>query len=49
MLETFGCLVREPLVAVEGVVHVPDGPGLGVSVDEEAVRAMSTSVVEVRL
>ena len=49
MLETFGCLMREPLVAVEGVVHVPDGPGLGVSVDEEAVRAMSTSVVEVRL
>jgi L-alanine-DL-glutamate epimerase-like enolase superfamily enzyme len=32
-------LVREPIVQVDGWVAPPDGPGLGVEVDEAVVRA----------
>jgi muconate cycloisomerase len=32
--------VREPLVVENGAVRVPDGPGLGITLDEEAIAAM---------
>lgn len=47
MHETFRCLASEPLTVVDGVAHVPTGPGLGITVDSERVAAMSTSSVEV--
>ena len=43
MLETFNPLVSEPLVVSEGVAHVPTGAGLGIEIDVERVREMSTS------
>ena len=49
MLETFGHLVEEGLTVADGVVQVPRGPGIGVTVDEGRVRAMSGSVVEIGL
>jgi galactonate dehydratase len=49
MLETFGHLVDEKLTASDGVLHVPTGPGLGVSVDEAEVRAMAAAVVDIGL
>ena len=49
MLETFGHLVMEGLSAAEGFVQVPTEPGLGVTVDEDRVRAMAASVVEIKL
>ena len=49
MLETFGHLVEEGLTAAEGFVRVPTGPGLGVAVNEERVRAMAAAVVEIKL
>jgi L-alanine-DL-glutamate epimerase-like enolase superfamily enzyme len=30
-------VVAQPLAVIDGVVHVPDGPGLGVDIDEQAV------------
>lgn len=33
-------VVRNPLVVENGAVRVPDGPGLGVTLDEEAIAAM---------
>lgn len=33
-------VVREPLVVENGAVRVPDGPGLGVTLDEEAIASM---------
>jgi L-alanine-DL-glutamate epimerase-like enolase superfamily enzyme len=49
MLETFGHLVDGGLTAANGVVEVPTGPGLGVTVDEERVRAMAAAVAEIEL
>lgn len=49
MLQTFGHLVEEELTVADGVVHVPTGPGIGVTVDEGRVRAMADSVVEIGL
>ena len=49
MLETFGHLVEERLTAADGVVHVPTGPGIGVTVDEGRVRTMASSVVGIGL
>ena len=49
MLQTFGHLVEEGLTAADGVVHVPTGPGIGVTVDEGRVRTMASSVVEIGL
>ena len=49
MLQTFGHLVEEQLTVADGVVHVPTGPGIGVTVDEGRVRAMSDAVVEIGL
>ncbi|MHB1007461.1 MAG: mandelate racemase/muconate lactonizing enzyme family protein [Chloroflexota bacterium] len=31
-------LVKTPIEAVDGYVTIPDGPGLGIEIDEEAVR-----------
>ncbi len=31
-------LAKTPSVAVDGFVDIPDGPGLGIEIDEEAVR-----------
>ena len=31
-------IVRQPLPIVDGAVALPDGPGLGVEVDEAAVE-----------
>jgi muconate cycloisomerase len=31
-------MLKEPLLPVDGVLHAPCGPGLGVEVDEDAVR-----------
>jgi len=33
-------VVRDPLVVENGAVRVPDGPGLGVTLDDEAIAAM---------
>ncbi|MFQ6171450.1 mandelate racemase/muconate lactonizing enzyme family protein [Oryzobacter sp. R7] len=49
MLETFGGLVDGSLTVESGVVVVPEGPGLGVDVDDERVRAMASAEVEIRL
>lgn len=49
MLQTFGHLVEEELAVADGVVRVPTGPGIGVTVDEARVRAMSDAVVEIGL
>ena len=35
-----GDVVREPLVVDNGAVRVPEGPGLGVTLDEEAIARM---------
>jgi muconate cycloisomerase len=34
-------LVAEPLVFEEFEIHVPTGPGLGVTLDEDKVRFMA--------
>lgn len=34
-------LIRQPLVTENGAVRVPDGPGLGIDLDEEAVQRYS--------
>lgn len=34
-----GSILREPFVLVDGALRVPEGPGLGVAVDEEKLRA----------
>lgn len=31
-------LSTTPIVAVDGYVQIPEGPGLGIEIDEEAVR-----------
>jgi galactonate dehydratase len=49
MLETFGRLVHDELTVADGFVQVPTGPGLGVTVDESRVRAMSAAIGEIRL
>jgi D-galactarolactone cycloisomerase len=49
MLETFNPWVAEPLRVEDGAVVVPTGPGLGVEVDEDQVRAMSSDVVTMTL
>lgn len=36
-------VLTTPITAKAGVVVVPDGPGLGVDIDEEAVRALALS------
>jgi len=33
-------VVRDPLVVENGAVRVPDGPGLGITLDEKAIAAM---------
>jgi muconate cycloisomerase len=30
-------VVQRPLAVIDGTMHVPDGPGLGVDIDEQAV------------
>jgi L-alanine-DL-glutamate epimerase-like enolase superfamily enzyme len=30
-------VVRRPLAPIDGSVHVPEGPGLGVDIDEQAI------------
>ena len=49
MLQTFGHLVGDTLRVAEGKAQVPTGPGLGVSVDEGAVRSMATTIATVEL
>ena len=34
-------IITEPFVAEHGVVHLPEGPGLGVTVNEEKLRFYS--------
>ena len=36
-----GSVLRSPLVPVDGQLGVPDGPGLGIEVDEAKVREWS--------
>lgn len=36
-------IVRQPLTMVDGLIPAPDGPGLGVEVDEAAVRRFQTA------
>jgi muconate cycloisomerase len=38
-------IVRQPLTMVDGLVSPPDGPGLGVEVDEGAVRRLQASAL----
>lgn len=39
--EEFGKkLCKNPLIPVDGFITLPDGPGLGIEVDEEAIRSM---------
>jgi galactonate dehydratase len=40
LLDTANSILTEPLVTGDGGFVLPDGPGLGVTVDEEAVRAL---------
>jgi galactonate dehydratase len=49
MLETFKHLASQPIELRDGAVVVPKGPGIGIEVDEECVREMSTQVVTVGL
>ncbi|MBK8975833.1 MAG: mandelate racemase [Planctomycetes bacterium] len=37
-------VLREPVRVEDGVAHVPHGPGLGIDVDEDAVRALVVTV-----
>ena len=37
-------VVRRPLVVRDGAVVVPEGPGLGVELDEDAVRSMRVEI-----
>src|SRR5438477_8821971 len=41
-------IVTEPFVLHEGRLRVPTGPGLGVTVDEERLREVTTSKMEMR-
>ncbi len=41
-------IVTEPAVLIDGCVAVPQGPGLGVQVDEEWLTTITTSSVELR-
>jgi len=38
-----GELLTAPLHCVDGSLHLPDGPGLGVELDPAAVRALTRS------
>jgi muconate cycloisomerase len=38
-------IVRQPLTMIDGAVALPDGPGLGVEVDEAAVRCFQTAAL----
>jgi muconate cycloisomerase len=38
-------IVRQPLAMIDGAVALPDGPGLGVEVDEAAVRRLQTAAL----
>ena len=42
------CDLTEPFVMHDGRLRVPTGPGLGVTVDEEYLRELTTSVEVVR-
>jgi len=35
-------ILRSPIVIDNGMTHVPTGPGLGVDVDEDSVKRVST-------
>lgn len=41
-------VLREPLKPVDGLLGVPDGPGLGVEVDEERIRSVTETSFTVR-
>jgi len=41
-------IITEPFVLHEGRLRVPTGPGLGVTVDEERLREVTTSKMEMR-
>ena len=45
MLDTFNPWLADPLRVEGGAVVVPDGPGLGLDLDEERVAAMATDTV----
>ena len=36
--EVRDCMLKEPIVAKNGFVKIPDKPGLGVEVNEEALK-----------
>ena len=42
-------ILAEPIRVVDGMVQVPSGPGWGVDLDWDAVRAHTTSEAVVRL
>jgi muconate cycloisomerase len=39
-------ILKSPIVIEKGATRVPTGPGLGVEVDEEAVRRISVAHYE---
>jgi L-alanine-DL-glutamate epimerase-like enolase superfamily enzyme len=41
-LEVSNSFLRKPIVCKAGYFNLPDGPGLGIEVDEEKVRQIST-------
>jgi len=41
-------IITEPFVLHDGRLRVPTGPGLGVTVDEERLREVTTSTMELR-
>lgn len=49
MLETFNPWLTEPLGVEDGCLRVPDGPGLGITIDEKRFAEDVDSVVTVRL
>jgi D-galactarolactone cycloisomerase len=49
MLETFNPWLEQPLEVREGKLVVPQGPGLGISIDAEQVAAQATAAVTVEI
>lgn len=37
-------LAKEPIKVVDGIAHVPEGPGLGVELDDEQIERFAVKV-----
>ncbi|MCD2205266.1 mandelate racemase/muconate lactonizing enzyme family protein [Halobacterium sp. KA-6] len=46
LVQVDGSILKEPLKADSGVIEVPEGPGLGVEVDEDALQKYAIDVSE---